>query len=89
MRGWEKLRDATRPRSATGWADLAAFRSLPSGVFEACDMRPGRVSSTALARYRNVDYSVPTAHAYTTVLVKGFVDEVVIAADGAEIARHP
>ena len=70
-------------------ADLAAFRSLPSGVFEACDMRPGRISSTALARYRNVDYSVPTAHAYTTVLVKGFVDEVVIAADGAEIARHP
>ena len=70
-------------------ADLAAFRSLPSGVFEACDMRPGRISSTALARYRNVDYSVPTAHAYTRVLVKGFVDEVVIAADGAEIARHP
>jgi len=70
-------------------ADLAAFRSLPSGAFEACDVRPGRVSSTALVRYRNVDYSVPTAHAYTTVLVKGFVDEVAIVADGAEIARHP
>ena len=70
-------------------ADLTAFRTLPSGVFEACDMRPGRVSSTSLARYRNVDYSVPTAHAYTTVLVKGFVDEVVIVADGVEIARHP
>ena len=70
-------------------ADLAAFRSLPDGVFEACDMRPGRVSSTSLVRYRNVDYSVPTAHAYTTVLVKGFVDAVVIVADGAEIARHP
>jgi transposase len=70
-------------------ADLTAFRSLPSGVFEACDMRPGRVSSTSLARYRNVDYSVPTAHAYTTVLVKGFVDQVVIVAGGVEIARHP
>jgi len=70
-------------------ADLAAFRSLPSGAFEACDVRPGRVSSTALVRYRNVDYSVPTAHAYTTVLVKGFVDEVAIVADGVEIARHP
>ena len=57
-------------------ADLAAFHALPSGAFEACDMRPGRVSSTSLVRYRNVDYSVPTAHAYTTVLVKGFVDEV-------------
>ena len=69
--------------------DLAAFRSLPDGVFGVCDMRPGRVNSTSLVRYRNVDYSVPTAHAYTTVLVKGFVDEVVIVADGAEIARHP
>jgi len=70
-------------------ADLTGFRSLPSGVFEACDMRPGRVSSTSLARYPNVDYSVPTAHAYTTVLVKGFVEDVVIVADGVEIARHP
>jgi hypothetical protein len=36
-------------------------------------MRPGRVSSTALVRYRNVDYSVPTSHAFTNVIVKGFV----------------
>jgi transposase len=69
-------------------ADLAAFRSLPARLFEACDMRPGRVSSMALVRYRNVDYSVPTAHAHTTVLVKGFVETVVIVAEGAEIARH-
>ena len=61
---------------------------MPSGVFEACDMRPGRVSSTALVRYRNVDYSVPTSHAYTSVIVKGFVDTVAIVADGGEIARH-
>jgi transposase len=69
-------------------ADLAAFRTLPSGSFEACDIRPGRVSSTALVRYRNVDYSVPTAHAYTEVLVKAFVDEVAIMAGSVEIARH-
>ncbi len=31
---------------------------------------------------------MPTAHAHTTVLVKGFVETVVIVADGAEIARH-
>jgi hypothetical protein len=69
-------------------ADLAAFRTLPSGSFEACDIRPGRVSSTALVRYRNVDYSVPTAHAYTEVLVKAFVDKVAIMAGSVEIARH-
>lgn len=69
-------------------ADLAAFHALPVGLFEACDIRAGRVSSTALVRYRNVDYSVPTAHAHTTVLVKGFVEHVVIVAEGTEIARH-
>jgi transposase len=69
-------------------ADLAAFRRLPVSPFEACDLRPGRVSSTSLVRYRNVDYSVPTAHAHGQVLVKGFVDEVAIVAEGKEIARH-
>jgi hypothetical protein len=69
-------------------ADLGAFRDLPSGVFEACDLRPGRVSSTALVRYRNVDYSVPTTHAHTSVVVKGFVDTVAIIAEGVGIARH-
>jgi len=39
-------------------------------------------------RYRNVDYSVPTSHAHTSVIVKGFVDTVAIVADGGEIARH-
>lgn len=77
-----------RPVGERLLADLAAFRPLPAAVFEACDMRPGRASSTALVRYRNVDYSVPTRHAHTTVLVKGFVDRVVIVAEGVEIARH-
>ena len=40
--------------------DLSAFRHLPDGVFEACEVRPGRVSSTSLVRYRCNDYSVPT-----------------------------
>lgn len=70
-------------------ADIAAFRPLPTGCFEACDIRPGRVSSTALVRYRNVDYSVPTGSAHRGVVIKGFFDTVVIVADGLEIARHP
>ena len=69
-------------------ADLAAFRPLPSGVFEPCDRRTARVSSTALVRYRTSDYSVPTAYGYRDVTVKGFVDEVVIICAGEEIARH-
>jgi transposase len=69
-------------------ADLAAFRPLPSGVFEPCDRRTARVSSTALVRYRTADYSVPTAYGFRDVIVKGFVDEVVIICAGEEIARH-
>jgi transposase len=69
-------------------ADLAVFRALPSGSFEACEKRAGRVSSTALVRYRASDYSVPTAYGFRDVVVKGFVDQVVIICNGEEIARH-
>ena len=69
-------------------ADLAVFRALPSGSFEACEKRAARVSSTALVRYRMSDYSAPTAYGFRDVVVKGFVDQVVIICDGEEIARH-
>ena len=39
-------------------------------------------------RSRNNDYSVPVAHAHREVLVKGNLDEVVIAVGAEEIARH-
>ena len=69
-------------------ADLTAFRPLPSGHFEPCEHRTARVSSTALVRYRMSDYSVPTAYGFRDVVVKGFVDQVIIFCGGEEIARH-
>ena len=69
-------------------ADLAALRPLPAMALEPCEKRCGRVSSTALVRYRSNDYSVPAAYGFQDVLVKGFVDEVVILCDGSQIARH-
>ncbi|MBV8400863.1 MAG: IS21 family transposase, partial [Acetobacteraceae bacterium] len=69
-------------------ADLAAMRELPAVPLEACDTRPARVSSTALVRYKGNDYSVPTRHGFQRVLVKAFVDEVVILAGAEEVARH-
>lgn len=69
-------------------ADLAAFRNLPAVALEPCEKRAARVSSTSLVRYRCNDYSVPTAFGFRDVLVKGFVDEVVILCAGEEIARH-
>ena len=68
--------------------DRATFMDLPGVPFEACDQRPGRVSSQALVRYRNNDYSVPVACAHREIVVKGYVDEVVITTGGEEIARH-
>lgn len=70
-------------------ADLGAFRALPAAPFEPCEVRTARVSSTSLVRYRGNDYSVPTTQGHRSVMVKGFVDEVVILAGSEEIARHP
>jgi transposase len=68
--------------------ELAAFRPLPAGMFEPCETRTARVNSVSLVRYRGNDYSVPTSYGHRDVLVKGFVDEVVICQGSAEIARH-
>ena len=69
-------------------ADLTALRPLPAVALEPCETIGARVSSTALVRYRGNDYSVPTAHGFQAVLVKGFVDRVLILCDGTPIACH-
>jgi len=61
---------------------------LPAGPFEARDIAAARASSTALVRYRGEDYSVPTVHAHQPVVVKGFVEEVLILAGASVVARH-
>ena len=53
-------------------ADRAAFADLPPTPFDACDKRSAKVSSQALVRYRNTDYSVPVAYAHRDVLVVTF-----------------
>ena len=70
-------------------ADLDALRDLPAVPLEPCEKRAARVSSMALVRYRTNDYSVPTHYGFQDVMVKGFVDEVVILCGSKEIARHP
>ena len=46
------------------------------------------VSSLSLVRYRNNDYSVPVAYGHREVLIRGYVDEVVISCAADVIARH-
>ena len=47
------------------------------------------MSSLSLVRYKTNDYSVPVAYGYRDVLVRGYVDEVVISCGSEVIARHP
>jgi transposase len=68
--------------------DLRTFLSLPPSPYDACDKRPGRVSSLCLVRYRGNDYSVPVAYGHREVLIRGFVHEVVISCGAEVIARH-
>jgi hypothetical protein len=68
--------------------DKAVLLDLQPTPYDACDKRPGRVSSLSLVRYRGNDYSVPVAYGHREVLVKAYVDEVVISCGAEVIARH-
>ena len=68
--------------------DRDALLALPPAPYDACDRRPGRVSSLSLVRYRNNDYSVPVAYGHREVLIRAYVDEVVISCAADAIAWH-
>jgi transposase len=68
--------------------DQATLMGLPPSPYDACDKRPGRVSSLSLVRYKANDYSVPVAYGHREVLVRGYVHEVVISCGAEVIARH-
>ena len=46
------------------------------------------MSSTSLVRYRTDEYSVPVAYGHRDVLVRGYVDRVVISCGSEVIAGH-
>ena len=69
--------------------DLQALLPLSAVPYDACDKQSGLVSSLSLVRYRTNDYSVPVAYGCRDVLVRGYVDEVVINCGSEVIARHP
>ena len=69
--------------------DLDALLPLPAVPYDACDKQASRVSSLSLIRYKTNDYSAPVAYGHRDVLVKGYVNEVVISCGTEVIARHP
>jgi transposase len=68
--------------------DRAALAALPSHPYQACDTQATRANSLSMVRYRGNDYSVPVAYAHHDVVVRGFVEMVVICNGLDEIARH-
>ena len=68
--------------------DLEALLPLPSVPYDACEKQAGRVSSLSLVRYKTNGYPVPVAYGHRDVLVRGYVDEVVISCGSEVIAEH-
>jgi transposase len=82
--------------------DRAAFSALPrrrltpaTGAPARSPARRWRLQGSSVRKsiqwidFSENDYSVPVAHAYRDVLVKGYVDAVAISVGAEEIARHP
>jgi transposase len=85
----DRVRGHGSPIGARLEDDLAAFQKPLPAPYDACDKKPGSVSSLSLVRYRLNDYSVPTAYGHQAVFVRGYVHEVVISCGAEVIARHP
>jgi transposase len=68
--------------------DQKAFLALPATPFAACRQVSTTVSSLSLVRFDGNDYSVPVQWAHHSVVVKGYWQEVVLCAQGQEVARH-
>ncbi|MFZ4072352.1 MAG: IS21 family transposase [Caulobacterales bacterium] len=83
------LRGFSTTIAARMTADIGAFRQDPVGPFEPCEKIASKVSAFSMARYRTNDYSVPTRFGHRDILIKGFVDEVIIICGAEIIARHP
>ena len=68
--------------------DQAAFLPRPPAAFDACRKQPTRANSLSLVRFDDNDYSVPVAYAHHDILVKGYVDRVVLCHREKVVAEH-
>jgi len=69
--------------------DREAFLELPPAPFDACRKQPTRGNSLSLVRFDDNDYSVPVAYAHHEILIKGYVDRVVLCHHDKIVAEHP
>ncbi len=68
--------------------DQAAFLTLPAAPFDACRKVSTTADRLSLVRFDANDYSVPVRWAHHPVVVKGYVDKVVICRHDEVLAEH-
>ena len=68
--------------------DQSAFLALPPAPFDACRKQSTRANSLSLVRFDDNDYSVPVAYAHHEILIKGYVDRVVLCHKEKRVAEH-
>jgi hypothetical protein len=68
--------------------DQAAFFPLPAVTFDACRKQPTRANSLSLVRFDDNDYSVPVSYAHYEILIKAYVNRVVLCHKDRGVAEH-
>jgi len=83
-----RLRGQTGTKAELLREDQNAFLPLPAGPFDACRKVSTTASSLSLVRMDCNDYSVPVRWAHHQIVAKGYCHQVVLCAEGQEVARH-
>jgi len=83
-----QLRGKTGTKAEMLKEDQAAFLALPSVAFDACRKQPTRANSLSLVRFDDNDYSVPVSYAHHEILIKGYVERVVLCHQDKVVAEH-
>jgi transposase len=68
--------------------DRSQAVALPQAPFDACVVQAACVDKYQTVRFDRNRYSVPRTCAFLGVTVKGYVDRVVVVANGAVVASH-
>jgi hypothetical protein len=83
-----KVRGKSAGKKILFGEDQTAFLPLPATEFDACRKISTTSSSLSLVRFDCNDYSVPVRFAHHSVVVKGYIDRVVIYHKDELIAAH-
>jgi transposase len=68
--------------------DRAAALPTPDHLFDACVLQSGQVDKYQTVAFDGNRYSVPRRYAFRPVTVKGYVERLVVVAEGQVIATH-